>query len=624
MTSAPAPEAIGFRAEIKQLLNILVHSLYTDREIFVRELVSNASDALNKLQFLMLTERDVLDPESELSIRLTGDPQARTLTLTDTGVGMTREELIENLGTIAHSGAATFLQSLKEGQKVADLIGQFGVGFYSVFMVADEVRVTSRSYRADAQAWTWTSEGGDTFTLEPAEQATRGTRVEIKLKEDAKEFADGWRLRDIVKKHSDFVAYPIYLGEDAEAVNRQTALWREPASKITDPAADDFYKQLTLDFDKPLARAHLSTDAPVQIHALLFIPAKTERGMFSLRKDHGLKLYSRKILIQDYAKDLLPNYMRFVEGVVESEDLPLNVSRETVQANRVMERIKNALTHKVIDALKDLAAKAPETYTQFWQQFSNFIKEGLATDPTAREKLTPLLRFFSSRPEGDQTTTSLAEYAGRMKLEQKTLYYILGDAVRSVAHSPHLDYFRRAKLEVLYLVDPLDSFMLAGLTEYEGFPLKNVDDPGLDLPKSEDQPAPDADAVPDADFDALVARIKEQLGDRIADVRASDRLVDNPVRLVSTDDTRGREMDRVRRLLEKDFTVPKMVVEINRQHALIKNLAGLVSAGEAAPTVAAVIEQLYENGLLVEGLLPNPSSMVSRIQELMVAATRRS
>ncbi len=623
MTSAPAPEAIGFRAEIKQLLDILVHSLYTDREIFVRELVSNASDALNKLQFLMLTERDVLDPEAELAIRLTGDPEQRTLTISDTGVGMTREELIENLGTIAHSGAAAFLQSLQEGQKVADLIGQFGVGFYSVFMVADEVRVTSRAYGPDAQAWTWTSTGGDTFTLEPADQATRGTRVEIKLKEDAKEFADGWRLRDIIKKHSDFVSYPIYLGEDAEAVNRQTALWREPASKITDPAADDFYKQLTLDFDKPLARAHLSTDVPVQIHALLFIPAKTERGMFSLRKDHGLKLYSRKILIQDYAKDLLPNYLRFVEGVVESEDLPLNVSRETVQANRVMERIKNALTHKVIDALKDLAAKAPETYTQFWQQFSNFIKEGLATDPASREKLTPLLRFFSSRPEGDKTTTSLAEYAGRMKPEQRSLYYILGDDVRSVAHSPHLDYFRREKLEVLYLVDPLDSFMLAGLTEYEGFPLKNVDDPTLDLPRGEEQPAPGPDALPDADFDALVARIKEQLGDRIADVRASDRLVDNPVRLVSTDDTRGREMDRVRRLLEKDFTVPKMVVEINRQHPLMKNLAGLVTANEAAPTVAAVIEQLYENGLLVEGLLPNPSSMVSRIQELMVAATER-
>ncbi len=453
--------------------------------------------------------------------------------------------------------------------------------------------------------------------------ATRGTRVEIKLKEDAKEFADGWRLRDVVKKHSDFVSYPIYLGEETEAINRQTALWREPSSKITDPAAEDFYKQLTLDFEKPLARVHLNTDVPVQIYALLFIPAKTERGMFSLRKDHGLKLYSRKILIQDYAKDLLPNYLRFVEGVVESEDLPLNVSRETVQANRVMERIKNALTHKVIDSLKDLAAKDAETYTKFWQQFSNFIKEGLATDPASRDKLTPLLRFYSSRPEGDKTTTALAEYAGRMAPEQKTIYYILGDDVRSVAHSPHLDYFRREKLEVLYLVEPLDSFMLAGLTEYEGFPLKNVDDPGLELPKSDEAPAAEGDALPEAEFDALVARIKEQLGDRISDVRASERLVDNPVRLVSTDESRGREMDRVRRLLEKDLFVPKMVVEINRQHPLIKNLAGLVSSGEATETVDAVIEQLYENGLLVEGLLPNPSSMVGRIQQLMVAATSK-
>jgi molecular chaperone HtpG len=624
MTSAPAPEAIGFRAEIKQLLNILVHSLYTDREIFIRELISNASDALNRLQFLMLTERDVVDPEAELAIRLTTKPDDRTLTISDTGVGMTRDELIENLGTIAHSGAAAFLQSLQEGQKVSDLIGQFGVGFYSVFMGADEVRVTTRSFRPGSQAWTWTSTGGETFTLEPADRAARGTTIEIKLKEDAKEFADTWRLRDVIRRHSDFISYPIYLGDETEPVNRRTALWREPASKISDPAAEDFYKQLTLDFDKPLTRIHLHTDAPVQIYALLFVPAKGERGLFSLRKDHGLKLYSRKVLIQDYAKDLLPHYLRFIEGVVESEDLPLNISRETVQANRVMERIRNALTHKVIDSLKELAAKDAETYAKFWQQFSNYVKEGLATDPASRDKLTPLLRFHSSHPDGDTTTSSLAEYTGRMKPEQRTIYYILGDDVRSVAHSPHLDYFRREKLEVLYLVDPLDSFMLGGLTEYEGFPLKNVDDPTLDLPvDKEREKEKEAEALPQDAFDALVARFKQQLGERVTDVRASDRLVDNPVRLVSTDETRSREMDRVRRLLEKEFTVPKMVVEINRAHPLIKNLAALVTAGEAAETVNAVIEQLYENGLLIEGLHANPSSMVTRIQALMVAATTK-
>ncbi len=633
MTTAPAPEAVPFRAEIKQLLHILVHSLYTDREIFLRELISNASDALNRLQFEMLTNRDVLDPEAELVIRLNGDPQERTLTIRDTGIGMTREELVENLGTIAHSGAAAFLESLKEGKKVSDLIGQFGVGFYSVFMVAEEVRVTSRSYRPEAAAWTWVAGGGETYALEPADQTERGTTIHIRLKEEAKEFAEAYRLREIVRKHSDFVSFPIYVGDpsalpsvagqaDAQPANRQTALWREPASKIDDEAANDFYKQLTLDFEKPLARLQMNTDAPTQIYALLFIPAKADRGLFSLRKDHGLKLYSRKILIQDYCKDLLPDYFRFVQGVVESEDLPLNISRETVQSSKVMERIKTALTHKVIDTLKEMAAKDAGQYRAFWKEYGPYLKQGLATDYAARDRLTPLLRFHTSRA-GDEELTSLAEYVGRMKPEQRAIYYILGDDLKSVARSPHLDYFRKEGLEVLYLVDPLDTFMLAGLQTYEGFPLKNVDDPALDLPKSEGKDESPADAMSQAEFDALAARFKAQLGERIADVRASDRLVDSPLRLVSPDDAKGHEMDRVRRLIEKDFTIPKKVVEINLRHPLIKNLSALLTAGSAEAIVGDCIEQLYENGLLLEGLHPNPADMVGRIHALMEAATRR-
>jgi molecular chaperone HtpG len=619
MTEAPTPEAIGFRAEIRQLLNILVHSLYTDREIFLRELISNASDALNRLQFVMLTERDMLDPQAELAVRIKGDPEKRQLTIADTGIGMTRDELIENLGTIAHSGAKAFLQSLQEGQKVSDLIGQFGVGFYSVFMVADSVRVTSRSYRPGAPAWTWASTGGESFTLEPAGKADRGTVVEITLKEDAKEFTDAWRLKEIIHKHSDFVSFPIYANDEAEAVNRQTAVWRQPASAVTDEAANSFYKQLTLDFDDPLARIQLQTDAPVQIYALLFLPAKTERGMFSLRRDYGLKLYSRKILIQDYAKDLLPKYLRFVEGVVESEDVPLNISRETIQSSRVIERIRNALTHKVIDTLKDLAAGDPAKYEAFWKEFSPYMKEGMATDATARERLMPLLRFYSSRPDGGQALTSLAEYVGRLKPDQRTIYYILGDDVRSVAHSPHLDYFRKAGLEVLYLVDPLDSFMLAGLQTYEGFPLKNVDDPSLDLPRPAEPAA--GESAPEDEFAALVARARGTLGERVTDVRASDRLVDNPSRLVAADSSREHEMGRVRRMLDRDFTVPKMVMELNRQHPLIRNLARLAAQNQTGAVVDACIEQMYENGLLTEGLLANPANMVGRIQELMLAAT---
>jgi molecular chaperone HtpG len=617
---APAPEAITFRAEIRQLLNILIHSLYTDREIFLRELISNASDALNRVQFVMLTDRDVRDPNAELAVHIHGDPEARTLTISDSGDGMTREEMIENLGTIAHSGAASFLKSLEEGQKLSDVIGQFGVGFYSVFMVADEVTVTSLSRRPEATAWTWTAAGGDSYSIEPAEKSERGTTITLKLKEEAKEFSESYRLRDVIHKHSDFVSFPIYLGDDAEPVNQRSALWRQPASQITDEAANEFYKQLTLDFDPPLARAHLNTDAPVQIYALLFVPAKAERGMFSARKDHGLKLYSRKVLIQEYAKDLLPNYLRFVEGVVDSEDLPLNVSRETVQANKVMERLKNALTHKLIDTLKELAVKDKEKFEAFWKSYSNYIKEGMATDPTARERLTPLLRFYSSRAGGDQALSSLADYTSRMKPEQRTIYYLLGDDVRSAAHSPHLDYFRQQQLEVLYLVDPLDSFLLPGLQSYEGFPLKNVNDPTLDLAKPDSAETP---AMPQPEFDALVARFKAQLGERVTDVRSTDRLVDSAIRLVAPDGARDQDMDRVRRMLEKDYTIPKKVVEINPQHPLVKNLAELIQAGASDDLANDVIEQLYENALLVEGLLPNPADMVGRIQKLMEAATKQ-
>lgn len=615
-TTRPAPESVPFRAEIRQLLDILIHSLYTEREIFLRELISNASDALHRLQYQKLTGAEVLDPDAELVIRLAADKDARTLTISDTGVGMTRDELIENLGTIAHSGARDFLKSLQEGKKVADIIGQFGVGFYSVFMVAEEVRVTSRSWQPEASAWTWTCRGDEHFTIEPAARTERGTAITIKLKEDAREFAEDWRLEQVIHKHSDFVSFPIYVGE--KAVNRQTPLWRQPRTEITDEAANDFYRQLTLDFEKPLLRVHLNTDTPVQIYALLFVAAKAEPGMFSLRKEHGLKLYSRKILIQDYSKDLLPNYLRFMHGVVESEDLPLNVSRETVQSNKTVERIRNALTHKVIESFKELAAKDAEKYATFWKVYGAFIKEGLATDPQARDKLKPLLRFASSQTlEGE--LISLAQYTGRMRPDQREIYYLLADDVQTAARSPHLDYFRQAKIEVLFLTDPLDSFMLAGLQSYEGFPLKNAASAEVEAKQDE---ASSTEALPASELEALIARFKSQLGERVMEVRASDRLVDSPLRLVAPADSRDHEMDRVRRFLEKDYTIPKRIVELNPKHALIKNLSARLAAGGAEALVSDAIEQLYANSLLLEGLHPNPAEMVGRIQALMEAAIR--
>jgi molecular chaperone HtpG len=609
-------ETIAFRAEIRQLLDILIHSLYTEREIFLRELISNASDALHRLQFEMLTNRDVLNPDAELAIRLGADKDARTLTISDTGVGMTHDELAENLGTIAHSGAASFLQSLQEGKKAADIIGQFGVGFYSVFMVAEEVRVTSRSWRPEAEAWTWVCAGDDTFTLEPAAKETRGTDIVIKLKEDAAEFAEPWKLEQVIHKHSDFVSFPIYLGD--KTVNQQTPLWRQPKAEITDGAANDFYKHLTLDFDAPLLRTHLTTDTPFQIYALLFVPARPEPGMFALRKEPGLKLYSRKVLIQEYAKDLLPNFLRFMQGVVESEDLPLNVSRETVQSNKVMERIRNAVTHKVIETFKELAAKDSEAYGRFWKTYGPFIKEGMAADPPSRDKLKPLLRFATSQTI-DGELVSLAQYTGRMKPEQREIYYLLADDAATAARSPHLDYFRKQKLEVLFLTDPLDSFMLQGLQNYEGFALKNAASGDLDT-----QVDAEAETVKLAEVEPLIARFKQQLGERVTEVRVSERLVDSPLRLVAPPDSRDAEMDRVRRLLEKDYVVPRRIVELNPRHALLTALAARLRAGDSDALVNDTIEQLYANALLLEGLHPNPAEMVERIQALMERAVARS
>ncbi|MBU0492416.1 MAG: molecular chaperone HtpG, partial [Chloroflexi bacterium] len=451
------PKTYKFKAEIQQLLNILVHSLYTDREIFLRELISNAVDALNKVQFQMLTQRQVFDSEAELAIRITVDEAARTITVSDSGIGMTRDEVIQNLGTIAQSGAAAFVKQLAEaeadGEKrpPLELIGQFGVGFYSVFMVADEVRVVSRSYVTDAEPVEWVSDGSERFRVGPADKETRGTDVVLKLKEDAAEFANAWRLEQIVKKHSDFVPFPIYVGDREQPVNQRKPLWRQSPRDVSADEYDEFYKQLTLDWDKPLLVSHLVSDVPVDIHSILFVPAHRERGPLNLRTDHGLALYARGVLIQEYNKDLLPNHWRFVEGVVESEDLPLNVSRETVQRDPATNRIRKGLVSRLIRELGTLAADRPDDYTRFWHEFGPFVKEGVATDLAGKDDLVPLLRFASSQGEG---LVSLAEYVGRMAEDQPAIYYLLAENLESAAHSPHLDYFRATGYEVLYLVDP--------------------------------------------------------------------------------------------------------------------------------------------------------------------------
>jgi len=621
---AKKSKPIAFKAEIRQLLDILIHSLYSDREIFLRELVSNASDALNRLRFEMLTNREIHDSDAELAIHITADKETKTITITDTGIGMTAEELTTNLGTIAQSGAREFIQAAQESQaNLTDIIGQFGVGFYSAFMVADSVTVVSRSFRPEAEAAQWVSTGGDTFTVTPAEKIERGTTIIIQLKEDALEFADEWKLRQIVHKHSDFVAFPVYVGEgeNRQQANHVTAIWRQTPREIKDEEYNEFYKQLTLEMDPPLARAHVVTDAPVQLYALLFIPGTSQRGILSLRKEDGLKLYARKVLIQEYHKDLLPEYFRFVQGVVDSEDIPLNVSRELVQNNPVMARLKKILTGRVTGMLKSLAddKDAPDKYVKFWENFGDHVKQGIAMEQTDRESLYPLLRFrTTAHPD---TLSSLADYAGRMKPGQKKIYYLLGDDPRSMARSPHLDYFRENGYEVILFTDIVDSFMLLGLQTYEGFDLQNAAAADLELPEADkDKTADEAQPMPDADFSDLVERFKTQLGDRVSDVRATERLRGSIARLVDPDGTMGQEMQRVYKILEKDYETPKKVLELNPRHP---TLAGLGKRAADDALTQALIEQIYESALLIEGLHPDPASMIPRIEQLMAAALGR-
>ncbi len=609
-----------FKAETRKLLEILAHSLYTEREIFLRELISNASDALTRLDFEMLTNHDVLDAETPLEIRLLPDPENHMLVVKDTGLGMTAEELAENLGTIARSGAEAFVQAAGDNrQNLGDVIGQFGVGFYSAFMVAEEIRVVSRSYRKDAAAAVWTSRGEETFTIEPAEKTDRGTEIRIKLKEDAVEFAETWRLREIIKKHSDFIGFPIYIGEEGEQVNRQTALWRQNPRQVQEGEYHEFFKQLTLEMEPPLTYAHMVVDAPVQMYAALFVPASSERALFSLRREPGLKLYSRKILIQNFCKDLLPTYLGFVQGVVDSEDLPLNVSRESVQSNRVMAQLKKLVTAKVMDMLKALAKDKPEQYAIFWKGFGRMLKEGVATEAAEVEGLYPLLRFPTTTRPGE--LVSLDAYVDAMKPAQKHIYYILGEDERSIQHSPHLDAFRKSGVEVLVLTDPMDNFMLLRLTKYLDYELVNVAAANADLPPVEagEKAEPEGETLPEETRAALIERIKGVLGERVTDVRPTDRLSDSPARLVDPDGSPDQSIQRVYRLLNKDFEVPKKVLEINPAHPIVVGL-GKLSADD--PRGALLVEQMYEDALLIEGLHPDPAAMISRIQQIMQAALK--
>ena len=620
-------EQFTFQAETQQLLNILIHSLYTERDIFLRELISNASDALNRMQFIQLTEDNVLDADAELLIEISTDEEASTITISDTGIGMTREEMIENLGTIAKSGAKAFISAMQDNSDnstVQDIIGQFGVGFYSVFMVADTVEVVSRSYQPDAEAIKWTADGGTNYTIEATEKENRGTDIIIHLTEDAKDYARDWKLKDIIRTHSDYVAFPIYVGENETPVNKQTAIWRQSPNEVKDEEYDNFYKMMTMDFEGALHHIHMRADVPMQFYSLLFVPSMTEPNMFSPRKEPGLKLYARKVLIEDYNTDLLPEYLSFIQGVVDSEDIPLSVSRESVQATRVIANLKNTLKKKVLSEFKKLATKDRDKWLTIYERFHRYLKQGLVVTAEDKDSLQPLLFFNSTTDNDPEVFVSLDEYVERMVTGQDEIYYVLADDFASGRRSPHLDAFRQRGIEVLYFTDPVDAMLPMGLTEYKGHTLRSVDDASIDLKdvgEVQEDEVEEKEPLAEDTFQSLQNRFKSTLGSRVSDVRESKTLVDSPARLVSDDESAQRHMFRINRLMNNDYELPVKTLELNPRHPLMHNLSQMLGNSGENPLVDVVVEQVFENALLQDGIHPDPAAMASRLNVLMQAAT---
>ncbi len=620
-------EQYTFQAETQELLNILIHSLYTEKEIFLRELISNASDALNRLQFQILTDDNVQDAGAELEIRITLDEENKTLTISDSGIGMNRDEIIDGLGTIAKSGAKAFLQALKDkpgGGSTADIIGQFGVGFYSAFMVAKQVDVVSRSFRPGDEAVKWSATGGANYTLETADKDQRGTEITIHLKDDEEEFTRAFRIKDIVRRHSDYVAFPIFVDDDEEPTNKQQALWRRNPAEVEAEEYDSFYKMLTMDFAGANHHIHMRADVPMQFYALLFVPSGAQPNMFSPRAEAGLKLYARKVLIEEYNRDLLPEYLGFVQGVVDSEDLPLSVSRESIQATRVMASLKKSVTRRVLSELKRMAKNDRDSYLKIFGEFGAYLKQGLVMESEDRGDLEPLMFFQTTHDEDPNAYHSLDDYVERMSENQDDIYYVVADDYNSGSRSPHLDAFRQRGIEVLYFTHPVDAMLPMGMNDFKGHKLLSVDSAELDLGDvgaiSEVKEAARETLKTDS-FAALTGRVQATLGGRVSDVRESKTLVDSPARLVSEDESGSRYMFRINRLLDKDYELPVKALELNPRHPLMHNLSAMIAKGGEAGLIEAVVEQVFETALLQDGIHPDPSSMADRLTLLMQAAT---
>ena len=586
------------------MLDIVIHSLYTDKEIFIRELISNAADATEKLRFLQASGTEVYQQDRPLTIAVNTDDTAHTITIADSGIGMTRDELVENLGTIAHSGSKAFLQQVKENAGNPNIIGQFGVGFYSAFMVATKVTVFTRSYKADEAGWMWTSDGANSYEIEPGTDIDRGTKIVIQLKKDDEEFAKDYRVESIIKQYSSFVSFPIEL--NGKAVNTISAIWTRSKSELTDAEYDDFYKFIGHDIDGPMFRFHFSADAPLAINALLFVPKLNPEQIGMPKIESEVHLYCRKILIQSKAKGLLPEWLRFLRGVVDSEDLPLNISRETMQDSALMQKLNKVLTGRFLKFLEDEAKGDADKYGEFFKEFGRFIKEGLMTEYTHRDALARLLRYESSHSE---KPAPLADYVSRMTAEQTEIYYLCAPNREACLASPYYEALKAKGLEVLFLTDPWDEFVMDRLADFDGKKLVAAEKAEVKVDAGEKK-------LSDDEARLLCNFIKETLGDKVDEVRVSSRLVDSPAVLVESDSGITSSMRRIMKSMNRGADMPvKHHLEINPNHAM---LAGLnVTRTENPELGRQVVEQIYDNGLITAGLLEDPQAMLKRINALL-------
>lgn len=602
-----------FQAEVRQLLDIVIHSLYTDREIFVRELVSNASDALEKMRLLQLTEKNVFDDQLPLEINISTDETAHTLTFTDYGIGMTRTELTENLGTIAHSGSKAFVQAMKQGGKEgSNVIGQFGVGFYSAFMVASSVKVYSHSWHNDGEHLVWSSDGATGYDIEEAPGQRRGCKLVLQLKEEDAEYAKPERIKQILAKYSNFVGFPIHL--NGERINNIEALWLKGKSEVTEEQYKEFYKFASHSFDDPRYTFHFNADAPLNINALLFAPTSNSELYGMGQMEPGVALYSRRVLIDQHPKKFLPEWMRFIRGVVDSEDLPLNISRETMQDSALFRKLGQTVQGRLLKFLEREAEGDAKKYEEFYKDFSRFLKEGVATDFDNRNAIAKLLRFESSLT-AEAETISLSGYVSRMKEDQKNIYYQIGSSRKTIEAGPYLEAFKAQGCEVLFLYEAIDDYVVSALSEFDGKKLIAVNSSDVDLGES----STEGESLSKEEAEKLCAWLKENLQGRVQEVRTGKRLVSSPAMAVMPDGEMSPQLRQMMKAMKnEDFGAPQVILEINPAHAIVRKLAGVTASNPELSGMLA--QQLLDNALLSAGLLDDPQTMINRMHRIMEQA----